>query len=161
KAVTFFEQALERDPRYALACAGLANSYNLLGLYSFLPPRVAFPKARATAERALALDEALADAHVALGLAHCFFDWEWRDAERAFTRALELDPQHVQCHVWYGFFLSFLGRAEEAVTMAARAQEVDHLSPFAHAGAGAILCYCRQYEEAIRQCERALEIDPN
>jgi eukaryotic-like serine/threonine-protein kinase len=161
KAITFFEQALERDPGYALAYVGLADSYNILGTYSFLPPRVAFPKAKAAAERALALDHTLAEAHVALGLAQCFFDWEWKDAERAFCRALALDRRYVQGHIWYGFLLSLLGRVDEARLMATAAQEVDPLSPFALAGAGAILCYCREHDAAIRQCEMALGIDPN
>jgi serine/threonine-protein kinase len=161
KAITFFEQALERDPGYALAHVGLADSYNILGTYSFLPPRVAFPKAKAAAEKALALDHTLAEAHVALGLTHCFFDWEWKAAERAFSRALELDRHYVQGYIWYGFLLSFLGRVDEARDMATGAQVVDPLSPFALAGAGAILCYCREPDEAIRQCEMALTIDPS
>lgn len=160
-AIGLFEQARAKAPNYALANAGLADSYSVLGLFGFLPPKIAFPRSRAAVQKALSLDSSLAEAHASLGLIQWWFDWNAMGAERSFKRALELNPSYVTVHSWYGSFLAGLGREDEATLMTERALALDPLSPHAHTMAGTTFRLMHRYEDAIRACERALAIDPS
>lgn len=160
KAVAFFEQAIERDRSYALAHAAMADAYNMIGVYAFLPPKVAFDRSKADAMRALAIDESVGEAHAALGCARFYFDWQWEEAERELKRALELKPGYVQAISWYALLLSALGRSEEAIRLARQVQEVDPLSAYGYSNAGGVLHLADRHEEALKACQRGLELDP-
>jgi tetratricopeptide (TPR) repeat protein len=158
KAIRFFEQALEKDPSYALAYAGLGSSFMIRGRWGYLPPKVAFPKAKANVERALTLDDELPEAHANLGAVRFFFDWDWDGAEQALRHAIGVSPSHVESHIFYGHTLSFLRRTEEAVAMLERALELDPLSAYAHAIYGNTYYFGRRWELATEHCQKALEI---
>jgi tetratricopeptide (TPR) repeat protein len=160
ESVRRFEEALAADPGYALAYAGLADSYNVLGNTNALPPGEAYPKARAAAERGLALDDSLADLHASLGYVLRFYDWDWPRAEREFLRAVELNPGYATGRRWYAQLLSALGRHEEAIAEVERALELDPLSLIIHTAVGDVLFYARRYERAIAYYRRSLEMDP-
>jgi len=160
KAVALFQEAIEKDPSYALAYSGLADSYSVMGLFDFLPPRVVFAKARSAAERALALRDDVAEAHASVALIKMCFEWEWSAAERAYQRALELNPAYPLALVQYGLLLACLDRPDEALNVTDRLRWLDPLSAFTHAGRGISLRIVRRYEEAIHTCQKALSIDP-
>jgi TolB-like protein/Flp pilus assembly protein TadD len=156
----FFEAALDIDPQYAAAYAGLADAYILLGIYSCLPPSEAYPKAREAAIRALDLDDDLAQAHGALGCTSAVYDWDWVRAERSFRRAIELNPSYATAHQWYAInCLSPLGRHEEALAELRLAQEVDPLSISIPAAVGLALHLAGRHEEAVEQCRLTVEMD--
>ena len=136
KAIEHFDKALSVDPSYALAYTGLADCYNLLGSiqYAVLPPSVAMPKARKAAERALEIDEELAEAHVSLGHVKLFFDWDLKAAEGEFKRAIDLNPNYATAHQWYGDCLMLQNRRDEALAEKRRALELDPLSLVHHHG---------------------------
>ncbi|HAF13003.1 MAG TPA: hypothetical protein DCK99_04730, partial [Blastocatellia bacterium] len=123
KSIEYFNQAIEKDPGFALAYAGLADSYVVPA--NRLPPREAMPKAKAAAMRALELDETLAEAHVSLGRVLAAYDWEWTSAEREYKRAIELNPRYATAHQWYGGYFDAMGRHNEAIAERKRAQELD------------------------------------
>ncbi len=161
KATDYFNQAMEKDPNYALAYAGLGDSYVLLAEYSLVPAKEAFPKAREAVTRALQLDDTLAEAHTALADVKTDYDWDWPGAEREFRRAIELNPGYATAHQWYGELLSEVGRHEEALAEIKRAQELDPLSLIINTVVGSILSRAGQPELAIGQLRKTLEIDPN
>ena len=161
KGREYFQQAIDRDPNYALAYAGLADSYNMLGGWNALAPKEVFPKARAAAMKALELDDTLAEAHTALGTIKLFYDWDWSGAERAFKRAVEINQSYADAHLMYGYYLSAMGRFDEALARMRRAQELDPLTLAKVAGIGDVLYYQRQYDRAIEQYQKTLEMDPN
>ena len=130
KAVEYFQQAIDKDPSYALAYAGLADSYSSLGGgWMYLSPSDSFPKAKAAAMKALELDDTLAEAHAALAYAVFFADWDWPSAEREFKRAIELNPNSALSHDRYAECLKTRARFNESMAEAQRAQELDPLSP--------------------------------
>src|SRR5713226_8847351 len=161
RAIVYFSEATEKDPNYALAHAGLADSYIVLGYFSLLPAKEAYAKAREAATRALELDETLGEAHNALATAKADYDWDWPGAEREFRRAIELNPGYAITHQWYGRMLSELGRHEEALAEIKRAQQLDPLSLIINAVSGRILLYAGRDDLAIEQLRKTLEIDPN
>ena len=162
KGIEYFQQAIEKDPGYALAYTGLADCYNMLGWYSYLPPKEAFPKAKAAAAKALEIDDTLAEAHASLAYAKAFYDWDWLDVEREFKRAIELNPNYAMGHLWYaGGYLAAMGRLEEAITESKRAQDLDPLLLIINAFHGWWLYFARQYDQAIEQERKTLELDPN
>ncbi len=161
RAIVYFSEATEKDPNYALAHAGLADSYIVLGYFSLLPAKEAYAKAREAATRALELDETLGEAHNALATAKADYDWDWPGAEREFKRAIELNPGYATTHQWYGRMLSELGRHEEALAEIKRAQQLDPLSLIINAVSGRILLYAGREDLAIEQLRKTLEIDPN
>lgn len=155
KAADYFNQAVIRDPSYALAYAELSDMYRGLGS---LDPAEYFPKARAAALRALELDENLAEAHYAL--ANLKRDaWEWADAEREYKRAIELNPNLALAHRWYASYLRVMGRFDEAIAEIKRARELDPLSLAVNANVGQTLYYARQYDQAIEALEKTREMD--
>jgi len=161
KSIQYFEQAISIDPGYALAYAGLADSYSALGGdWLYLPPSDSIPRAKAAAKKALELDDALAEAHAALAYA-TFFDWDWTSAEREFKRAIELNPNSAISHERYAEFLRARLRFNESMAEAQRAQELDPLSPDIVAGLGFGYLYTRRYDESIAQFQKALELYPD
>ena len=161
KGREYFQQAIDKDPQYALAYAGLADAYNRLSGFNALSPTAGFPKARAAAARALELDESLAEAHTILGSVHLFYDWDWTRAEREFKRAVDINQSYADAHQMYSYYLCAMGRFDEALSEMRRAQELDPLSLEKIAGIGEVAYYRRDYEQAIEQYRKALEMDPN
>jgi TolB-like protein/Flp pilus assembly protein TadD len=161
KGIEHFQQAIDLDPNYALAYAGLADAYSFLASSTGgTRPRDAYPKAKAAAMKALALDDTLGEAHCSLGFFHLLYDWDLAAAEREFRRALELNPKYPNAHDGYAFYLKAVGRSAEAIRAGEQAQQLDPLSPFTHVGLGWAYYFARQYEEAVAQGRKALELDP-
>ncbi len=161
KGIQYFEQAIAVDSSYALAYAGLADSYNILVSYSALAPKEAFPKAKLAAERALELDERLGEAHASLAFVRFGFDWDFPEAEREFKRAIELNPGYAAAHQWYAIYLAAVERLEEAKTETTRAQDLDPLSLPIMTNVGWIHYLSRRYDRAIETFKKALEMDSN
>ncbi|HEY0003992.1 MAG TPA: protein kinase [Pyrinomonadaceae bacterium] len=159
-AIERFEQAVARDPRFALAYAELADCYALLNWYVEPPPPGAFERAKQAALKAVEADESLADAHASLGFVMFHYDRDWAGAEREFRRAIELKPQNAPAHRWYAFSLSAMGRHQEAFREIKRAQEISPRSPVIATGVANVLFLARRFDEAIEQCHKALELDP-
>ncbi len=160
KSLDFYSQAIELDPGYALAYAGQADSYNLLGSYGFWPMRDSHPKARAAAEKALQLDPDLAEAHTSLAAVLDDYYWEWAEAEKHFKRAIELNPNYPIARNWYSQHLSKMGMLDEAVEEARRAQALDPLSSSADSHVGLALFRARRFDEAAAELQKALEFNP-
>jgi eukaryotic-like serine/threonine-protein kinase len=161
KAIEYFQQAVEKDPSYALAYTGLADSYVLLGWNSYLPPREAFPKGKAAAKTALRLDPELAEAHAPLAALLWLHDWQWDEAETGFKRSLELGPTYATANHWYAEYVMTMGRHEEAMTRMTIGHELDPLSLIINVAVGWAFYFARRYDEAIEQLRRAVELDPN
>ena len=162
KGIGYFQQAIAKDPNYALAYVGLADSYNFLSDFSFVAPRDGFPKAREAAQKALQIDDSLSEAHTSLAFVKSLYDWDWSGGEREFLRAIELNPNYSLAHMWYGAMaLRKTGRLGEAIAEEKRALELDPLSPLTNLALGAELLSARQYDRAIEQEWKTLELDPN
>src|SRR6478752_912242 len=161
QAIGFYEQAIARDPKYALAYTGLAEAYVLLPAYTATAPQDAYPTGKAAALKALQLDEKLAEAHTALGSLLCNGDLDMAGSISEFQRAIALNPNYATAHHWYGNGpLLALGRFDEAIAESKRAIELDPLSPIINADLGQVLYTARRYDEAIAQLRKTLEIDP-
>jgi TolB-like protein/tetratricopeptide (TPR) repeat protein len=160
KALPFFQQAIEKDPGFALAYTGIADNY-VIAADAIIPPREAFSKAKEAALKAIELDDTLAEAHASLGFVHYHYDWDWAAAEKEFRRAISLNPRSAQSHTLYTHFLSGMGRFDEAQVQGRRALELDPLSVsnYWFLGWGAI--YAGRADEAIQQYSKAIELDPN
>jgi TolB-like protein/Tfp pilus assembly protein PilF len=161
KAIAFYEQAIARDPNYALAYAGLANSYILLPYYTAATPHDAATKARTAAVKALQLDPDLAEGHIALGKILSFDDIDLPGSAREFQRAIELQPNNATAHHWYGNGpLAALGKFDEAIAEGKKSIELDPLSPVINVDYGQNFYYARRFDEAIVQLRKAVELDP-
>ncbi len=163
KAIDYFNQAIEKDPNYAQAYTGLADSYALLGdwEYGILAPKEAFPRAKAAATKALELDNTLGEAHTSLAFSLDLFDWDWASAEREFRRAIELNPGYATAHHWYAWHLSEMGRNREAIAEMRKAQNLDPLSLIISADVAEILLVAHSYDQAIEQSRKTVDMDPN
>jgi serine/threonine protein kinase/Tfp pilus assembly protein PilF len=161
KAIAYFEQAIQSDPSFAPAYAGLAESYNDLPNYSSFPPDQAYPKAKEAALEALELDNTLAEAHASLGLIRSEYEWDWSGAEKEFKQAIELNPACVTAHYWYGLLLAYLGEFNRAIKEMKRALELDPLSLVIHKHLGLILLLAGQLDEAIEVLKKGMEMEPN
>ena len=159
KGIEYFQKAIDSDPGYALAYAGLADSYNILVSYSALAPHDAFPKAKAAATRALEIDRKLAEAHTSLAFVKFGYDWDWSGAERAFKQAIRLNPGYPYAHNFYAVLLAALGRFDDALTHIRNAQELDPLSLPINTNLGWLLYLARRYEEAIEQYLKTIDLD--
>jgi TolB-like protein/Tfp pilus assembly protein PilF len=157
--IDYFNQAIAVDPNYALAYSGLAYNY-INQIDWFMPPSEAGPKAKQAAEKALAIDESDARAHLALALVTHWYQWDWAAAESEFKRTIALSPNNTEAHTYYSWFLAPMGRNDEAVAEARRAEEADPLSPLASFSLGSVLVFVRQWDQAIEQLHRAIELDP-
>jgi TolB-like protein/Tfp pilus assembly protein PilF len=160
KAIEQFQQAANKDPNYALAYVGLADCHVLMEDYAGTPASETLPKAKAFAERALKLDDSLAEAHASLAFAYNFL-WRWEEAETEFKRSIELNPNYATAHGWYSYYLRNVGRFDQSVTEGRRAQELDPLSPI-H-GANLSQAYLAQgdVDSSIEQSKKNIDLDPN
>ena len=161
KAVDYCRQAIEQDPSFATAHAVMAWSYNTLGAYGYLPPREAFPKAKAAALRALALDDGLSQAHATLAFTRLAQDWDWPGSEEECRRALELNPDDPLAHLTCGISLLVKARLDEAEAECRRAVELEPLSPAMNLFLGGMFFTLRKYDEGVKQFEKTVELDPN
>jgi len=160
EAMRCFEQALSRDGQFALAHAGLADTWALLGFYSAAAPAEVFPRAKSAAHTALALEPGLAEAYPALAYAAMYYDWDWVEAELAFRRAIELHPGYANAHQWYANFLSVMGRSEEAIATFERALALDPLSALKYAALGWGCYFARRYHRGMEECRGGVELEP-
>jgi TolB-like protein/DNA-binding winged helix-turn-helix (wHTH) protein/Tfp pilus assembly protein PilF len=160
KSIEHFKRALELDPNFAPAYAGMADAYIVAGAYSSIPTREALTRGKAAAKRALELDDKLAGAHYALATAYTWYDWDWANAEKEFQRGLSLNPNDALGRNWYGGYLSLQGRHDEALDQHERARELDPLSLIVNANLARSLYWGRRYDEAIGQAKKTLQLDP-
>jgi TolB-like protein/DNA-binding winged helix-turn-helix (wHTH) protein len=161
RAADYFQQAIDRDPRYAPAYAGLADTEGLMSTWYEGPPSELMPKGRAAALKALQLDDTLADAHTSLALIAENYDYDWQTAEKEFKRAIQLDPGYATAHQWYAECLAWQGRFEEALAESEKARQLDPLSIIIAADHATILYYDRQYDRAIAQARAVINMDPH
>jgi adenylate cyclase len=161
KAIEYFQQAVEKDPSYALAYTGLADSYVLLGWNSYLPPKEAFPKGKVATMSALQLDPDLAEAHTPLAALLWLHDWQWEEAQTEFKRSLELGPTYPTANHWYAEYIMTMGRHGDAMARIKNGPELDPLSLIINVAVGWGLYFAGQYDEAIEQLRRTVELDPN
>jgi DNA-binding HxlR family transcriptional regulator/tetratricopeptide (TPR) repeat protein len=161
RAIVYFEQAIEKDPLYALAYAGLSDAYAMLAFFNLAPPQEVLPKARQTALKALEIDDGLTEAHISLAGVMKVYDWDWRGAECEYRRALELNPNHPEAHRRYADFLSAMGRHPEALNENQKAQELDPFSCAASMEGAWNLYMAREYRAAAQQAFKTLRMEPN
>ena len=161
KASEQFTAALDRDPGYARAWVGLADSYALMEQYAGIPSRETCPKAKSAALRAIEIDPSIAEPHATLGLLYAHCEWKWADSEREFRRAIELNPNYATAHHWYALHLAYRGESGRALVEARRAQELDPLSIIASNALAVVQAYARDYDAVLEQTRKNLEMDPN
>ncbi len=161
RAIEYFNQAIGEDPTYAQAYAGLADTYNLLEYYQYRKSTEVIPLVRAAVQRALEIDDALAEAHTSLGWIKMAYDWDWSSAETEFKRAMELNPNYALAHQWYGAWFATQGRPEEEMAETQKALSLDPLSLMINVQVGLALMQLERVDEAIEQFQRTLELDPN
>src|SRR5215470_12565114 len=161
EGVKLLEQAIQSDPSYAEAYAGLADCYNMLVNYSVLPPNEAFPKAKEAAEKALELNENLAEAHTARAFIYFMWEWNWADAGSEYRRAIELKPNYSSALQWYSSLLAATGRTDEALAEVKQARDLDPFSLSIAAHPGWINYLSRDAEATVREAKQALKLDPN
>ena len=160
KAFEYFQQALERDPRYALAYVGIAQYYSVLPIYSHSTPDEVFPKAKAAVARALELDDTLSEGHATLAYIKTYYDWDWPGAEIEFKRSLALNSNDSTVLHWYSRFLASSGRIDEALAQIEHARELDPLEPGLKANVGVINYFGRRYDQAIKELKELRDKDP-
>ncbi|UCC84781.1 MAG: tetratricopeptide repeat protein, partial [Gemmatimonadota bacterium] len=163
-AIASYQGAINLDPDYARAYAGLARVYTMVGgagPFHLLPPREAYPLAKAAVTKALELDDRLPEAHTTLGLVRTNHEWDWAGAERAFKRALELNPNDPDSHAWYAFHLWLMDRFDEGIACYSRAMALDPLMPFYESSIGFNQYCARRYDEALQNQKRVLEKHPD
>jgi len=160
RAIAFFNKAIEKDPMYALAYSGIADSYGVLGNNEILPPNETFTKAITAARKALEIDNGLAEAHVSLAGPLWDYDHNFAEAEREYRIAIELNPGYATAHQWFALSLSNLGRHDEAIKEIMQARELDPLSPRINSNVGLILYYARKYDQAIEELKKSGELFP-
>ncbi|MEA2205206.1 MAG: eukaryotic-like serine/threonine-protein kinase [Blastocatellia bacterium] len=160
KARDFFQEAIVKDPKYALAFSGLADCYTLQSDYGFLEPKEGYALAKGAAVLALSYDESLAEAHTSLASTKAVTDWDWQGAENEYRRAIELNPKYATAHHWFAAQLLLQGRLDQALQEIKKAQQLDPLSLGINKDYAVILLYARDYDNALEQCRKTLEIEP-
>jgi serine/threonine-protein kinase len=163
KSIEYFQQAIGKDPGYALAYVGVSNAYNALGFFDVMLPREAWPKADDAALKALEIDDTLGEAHAALGAVKYLYNWDWAAAERELKRAIELNPNDEVAHTVYAYYLHSMGRADQGLAEMKRAYELNPLSIRINSSLGNILAFAhahRQYDQAIEQYRKTIELEP-
>ena len=161
QSLTYFRQAIDLDPTYSSAYAGMADAYALLVWQEQLPQNEFIARAKAAAIQSLEIDEALAEPHATLGFLKFWYDWDFTGAELEFRRAIELNPDYGTAHHWYGEFLGLVGRFDDGFKELKLGQEIDPLSPIINADLGKLLVFARQPDRAIEQLQKTLEMDPD
>ncbi len=160
-AADYFQQAIDKDPNYGRAYAGLADTFSLMSTWYMGPQNELMPRARTAALRALAVDESLAEAHASIALIKENYDYDWAASEMEFRRAIQLYPQYATAHQWYAEFLSWQGRFQEALAESEQSRQLDPLSPIIASDRATIFYDLRQYDAALKEIRSVLEIDPN
>ncbi len=161
QATNFFQEAIVKDPTYALAYTGLADCYTLRSDYGFLAPKEGYALAKGAVTLALKYDESLAEAHTSLASIKAVTDWDWQGAENEYRRAIELNPNYPTAHHWYAAQLLLQGRLDQALQEIKKAQQLDPLSLGINKDFAVILLYARDYDKALEQCRKTLEIEPH
>ena len=161
RGVQYLQQAIAKDPGYALAYSGLALCYSTAANFGITAPKESFPKAKEAALKALEIDDTLAEAHASLGLVKTFYDWDWSGAEKEYQRAIELNSGYPRAHAFYGLTLAILGRSEQGIAEVKQALELDPVSADTNWEVGYVFSLAHQYEQAIDQQRKTLELDPN
>jgi serine/threonine-protein kinase len=159
-AVSYFNQAIEQDPRFALAYVGLADAYSVMSVYFMLPPAEAFARSRAAAQKALELDPSLAEAHLIMAVTLSEYEWQWEKGEESYKKAIALNPNYATAHQWYGESLAAMGRIDEAIAELHMAQQLDPLSPIIATSLGTAYAWLSRFDDAQRELSKALEMDP-
>jgi DNA-binding winged helix-turn-helix (wHTH) protein/Flp pilus assembly protein TadD len=160
RGIECFQKATTADVQYALAYAGLADSYVWLGTYGVGPTFQAYPVAKAAALKALQLDDSLAEPHASLGIVYFYYEWDWSKAEHEFQRAITLNPNYALAHSWYALNLGAMGRYEQALSQVRQAQALDPLSLQINTVAGRILYFFRQYDRSIDAYRKVIDLEP-
>ncbi|NNE68293.1 MAG: tetratricopeptide repeat protein, partial [Pyrinomonadaceae bacterium] len=161
KAIEYFKQAIERDPNYALAHTGLADTYAVMPLYTSRKSKEVMPLAKKAAIKAIELDDNSAEAHASLAQILQYFDYDWEGAEKEYKRAIEINPSYPDAHQWYGELLGATGRHDDGIAEIKKALKLDPLSLIANRQLGMNLMWARRHDEAITQLKKTLELDPN
>ncbi|MBN1831010.1 MAG: winged helix-turn-helix domain-containing protein [Deltaproteobacteria bacterium] len=161
KAMECFEQAIRKDSHFALAFTGLADTYSLLGVWGWSPPKEVFPKAASLVQGALDIDDKLAEAHASQGFIHTFYDWNWELADKELQRAIDLNPGCALNHLWNAHYLSIIGRMDEAIAEVRKAHSLDPMSPVVAANVGWTLFLASENDRAVGELQKALELDPH
>jgi eukaryotic-like serine/threonine-protein kinase len=161
QATKFFQEAIDKDPSYALAYTGLADCYTLRSDYGFLAPKDGYALAKGAVTLALKYDDSLAEAHTSLASIKAVTDWDWQGAENEYRRAIELNPNYPTAHHWYAAQLLLQGRLDQALQEIKKAQQLDPLSLGINKDFAVILLYARDYDKALEQCQKTLEIEPD
>ncbi len=161
KGVEYFGDAIDKDPGYALAYVGLADSWVPRAWYAYVPPEEAFPRAKKAITKALELDPELAEAHTTLAFIDLYYDWDWTAADREFRRAIELNPNYANAHHWYGEYLSLVGKHDVAIRESESARELDPLSSIIKTWVGSRYFFARRYDAAVEQYRNVTELDPD
>jgi tetratricopeptide (TPR) repeat protein len=160
KSADSFQKAIDRDPTYALAWAGKADAYLMLGAWSVFQPKDAYPRAKAAAERAIVLDQSLAEPHATLGYLKTLYEWDWPGADREFRRAIELQPAYSTAHHWYAYYFITVGDAVHAIAEIERAREIDPLSQVINSEVGYFYMMARDYPRALEEVSKTIDLDP-
>jgi TolB-like protein/Flp pilus assembly protein TadD len=161
KAVRYFQQAIAKDPNYAIAYAGLADSLSIIGFWCLVPPNEGCGRAKGLALKAVEMDPSLAEAHVSLAWSTMLYDYDFSTAKKEFEMAIQLNPRFAQAHQWFGFYLATMGHYEESYAELKRAIHLDPCSGIIHWTSGFVYWRGRQFDQAIEQHEKALELDPH
>jgi TolB-like protein/Tfp pilus assembly protein PilF len=163
EAISFFREAMARDPKYAQAYAGLADTLALIGSMPdpLIPRSQAMPQAKAAAERALELDETVAEAHTSLAFVKMHYEWDWSGAEKEFERAIQLNPSYATAHEWHAYLLMAMGKKDAAIAEISQARQLDPLSLIINTDLGELLNFAGDYDSAIEQLRRTLKMDPD
>ena len=156
----YFQQAIVKDPNYALAYVGIADSFGILGVYGFMQPSQAYGQAKTAAEKALTLDPGLAEAYASLGWIAMWYDWNWSAAESLFLKAIQMRPDYSSAYLWYGNLLLAFGRFDEALTQMRKAAALEPVEPAPAVHVGWSLHMGRRYDEAIEELRKVIASDP-
>ena len=160
QAASFFQRAIDRDANFASAYSGLADSLSMLGFFNLVRPHQVYPRALQAATRAIELDDGLAEAHTSMAWIQCCYVWDWPAAEREFQRATTLNPNYVQAHAWFAFYLTVMDRVEQALDEIRKAKQLDPLSVIVNTDEACFLYFARRYSEAVEQCQRTIALNP-
>lgn len=160
RGLQYFQQAIEKDPGYALPHVGIADTFGLLGVLGFMPPHQAYSRAKAAAKKALEIDPEMAEAYTSLGMIAMWYDWDWPAAEEHFLKAIQKKPEYALVHHWYGNFLSCMGRFDESIREMQKACELEPLEPVNPAHLGLALFMARRFDESIGVLRKVIESDP-
>ena len=161
KGIECFQRAIDEDPLFAPAYVGIADCYNILGIYGFSPPIEAYAKSKKAVQKALEIDDFFPEAYASLGMIQLWFDWDLSGSEKAFKKAIKLNPSCVSSHAWYAHYLSVVGQFDEAIKEIKRAMELDPLELIIIALVGGILYMARRYDQALLYFDKVIKIDPN